>query len=108
MLDLVARLVNALLDLGIADRDIRLRLVLNNDHVRATRIPELVAECEGAVSANELRRQRNDVVHRGRLLAAGSPADGCYDFCDRRRARGQDGRTVRERRERTTGWSGPV
>jgi Cthe_2314-like HEPN len=67
MLDLVARLVNAVLDLGVADRDISLRLVLNNDHVRATQIPKLMAAYEAAVSISQLRKQRNDVVHRGKI-----------------------------------------
>src|SRR5574341_1389975 len=32
MLDLLARLVNVVFNLGIADRDVTVRLVLNNDH----------------------------------------------------------------------------
>lgn len=46
MLDLLARLVSAAFNLGIGDRDVSLRLVLNNDHVRSSRIPEILQEYE--------------------------------------------------------------
>lgn len=67
MQDLLARLVNAVLDLGIADRDITMRLVLNNDHVRTTRIPEIISAYEKAAVIQDLRKRRNDTVHRGRI-----------------------------------------
>jgi hypothetical protein len=67
MQDLLARLVNAVLDLGIADRDITIYLVLNNDHVRATRIPEIISAYEKAAVIQDLRKRRNDAVHRGRI-----------------------------------------
>ncbi len=67
MLDILARLVNAVCNLGIADRDVTLRLVLNNDHVKATRIPEILAAYDEALAIKDLRKRRNDAVHRGRI-----------------------------------------
>ena len=64
MLDLVARSVNAAFDLGIADRDVRLPLVLNNAHVKPSRIPEILERYEKALCIKDLRRRRHDAVHR--------------------------------------------
>jgi HEPN superfamily protein len=67
MLDLLARLVNAVFNLGIADRDVTPRLILTNAHVKATRIPEILAAYEKALPVEDLRKRRNDAVHRGRI-----------------------------------------
>jgi hypothetical protein len=67
MLDLLARLVNAVLNLGIADRDVTLRLIRANDHVKSTRIPEILGKYERTVPVKYLRERRNDTVHRGRI-----------------------------------------
>jgi Cthe_2314-like HEPN len=67
MLDLLARLVNAVFDLGIADRDVTVRLVFTNNHVRSTSIPEILAAYGKALPIQDLRNRRNDVVHRGRI-----------------------------------------
>jgi hypothetical protein len=56
MLDLVARLVNVTFRLGIADRDVTLRLILNNHHVRLSRIPEIVHSYEQTRVVNDLRQ----------------------------------------------------
>lgn len=67
MLDLLARLVNSAFNLGIADRDVSVRLVFNNDHVRSSRIPDILREFERALPIKDLRKLRNDAVHRGRI-----------------------------------------
>lgn len=67
MLDLVARLVNSVFNLSIADRDVTPRLVFTNDHVKSTRIPEILAAYEKAIPVKDLRKRRNDTVHRGRI-----------------------------------------
>jgi len=66
IMDLLARLVNVVLDLGIADRDVRQPLVFRNDHVKATRIPRLLEDHKKTVDLDNLRQWRNDVVHRGK------------------------------------------
>jgi len=67
MLDLLARLVNAVFNLGIADRHVTPRLVLGNDHVKATRIPGILEAYEKALPVKDLRKRRNDAVHRGKI-----------------------------------------
>jgi hypothetical protein len=67
MLDLVARLVGVTFDLGIADRDVTLRLILNNDHVKSSRIPEILQANEKALLIKDLKKRRNDAVHRGKI-----------------------------------------
>jgi hypothetical protein len=67
MLELLARLIGVTFDLGIADRDITLRLILNNDHVKSSRISGILQEYEKALLIKDLRKRRNDVVHRGKI-----------------------------------------
>jgi HEPN superfamily protein len=67
MLDLLARLVSSAFDLGIADRDVSVRLVLSNDHVKSSRIRDILRQFEKALLIKDLGKRRNDVVHRGRI-----------------------------------------
>ena len=67
MLDLVARLVSVTFNLGIADRDINLPLILNNDHVKLSRIPEILQAYQKILVIQDLRKRRNDAVHRGKI-----------------------------------------
>lgn len=67
MLDLLARLVSSVFNLGIADRDISVRLILNNDHVRSSRIPDILREFKTGLPIEDLGKRRNDAVHRGRI-----------------------------------------
>jgi hypothetical protein len=67
MLDLLARLVNVIFNLGIAERDVSLRLILNNDHVKLSPIPGIVQKYEQTLVINDLRKRRNDAVHRGKI-----------------------------------------
>ena len=67
MLDLVARLVSIAFNLGIADRDINLKLILNNDHVKSSRVHAILEDYERTIVIKDLRKRRNDAVHRGRI-----------------------------------------
>jgi hypothetical protein len=60
-------LVNAVFNLGIADRDVKVHLVLNNSHVKSSRIPQILQEYEKTLLIKDLKRKRNDLVHRGRI-----------------------------------------
>jgi hypothetical protein len=55
------------LHLGIAEQDVRERLVLRNSHVRSSRIPQILEEYDNALLIKDLKRKRNGVVHRGRI-----------------------------------------
>lgn len=67
MFDLLVHVINAAFNLGIADRDVTVRLVLNNEHIKASRIPEILQQYEKTVLIKDLRKRRNDAVHRGRI-----------------------------------------
>ena len=67
MIDLVARLVSLTFNLGVADRDVTLRLILNNDHVKSSRIPGIMQAYEKTLVIKDLRKRRNDAVHRGKI-----------------------------------------
>jgi hypothetical protein len=65
--DLLASLVNTIFNLGIADRDVKEHLVLHNSHVKSSRIPQIIQEYDNTLLIKDLKKKRNDVVHRGRI-----------------------------------------
>lgn len=65
--DLLAYLINAVFNLGIADRDVKVEFVLNNRHVQSSRIPQLIREYEKLSAIKGLKKKRNDLVHRGKI-----------------------------------------
>jgi hypothetical protein len=67
LLDLLACLINAVFNLGIADRDVKVQLVLNNRHVQSSRIPQIIREYEKSSVIKDLKKKRNDLVHRGKI-----------------------------------------
>jgi hypothetical protein len=84
--DLLASLVNTVFNLGIADRDVKEHLVLHNSHVKASRIPQILQAYDNTLLIKDLKKKRNDVVHRGRipdyyivqLLKERSTIDSCH------------------------------
>ena len=66
LLDLLACLINAVFNRGIADRDVKMQLVLNNRHVQSSRTPQIIREYEKASVIKDLKKKRNDLVHRGK------------------------------------------
>ena len=67
LLDLLAGLINEVFDLGIAEKDVKLQLVLNNRHVQPSRIPQIMREYEKSSVIKDLKKKRNDLVHRGKI-----------------------------------------
>lgn len=67
LLDLLACLINSVFNLGIADRDIKLQLILRNSHVKSSRIQQLLMDYEKTLLIENLRKKRNDLVHRGKI-----------------------------------------
>jgi len=65
LLDLLAYFVNAVFSLGIADRDVRLHLVLGNSRVASSRIPEIFRQYNKTSLIKDLKKKRNDLIHRG-------------------------------------------
>ena len=65
--DMLAALVNVVFNLGIAKRDVTLRLVLGNEHVKKTRIPDIFKQHKQKIKTSYIRGTRNEIVHRGIL-----------------------------------------
>ena len=65
--DLLASLINVVFNLGIADRDVKEHLVLHNRHVQSSRVPQIVQAYDNSLAIKDLKRKRNDVVHRGNI-----------------------------------------
>lgn len=65
--DLLASLVNAVFNLGVADRDVKEHLILHNSHVKSSRIPQILQAYDNTLLIKGLKKKRNDVVHRGRI-----------------------------------------
>jgi hypothetical protein len=63
--DLLASLINAVFNLGIASRDVKEHLVLRNSHVNLSRIPQILKAYDKTLLIEDLKKKRNDVVHRG-------------------------------------------
>ena len=65
--DLLAYLVNEVFDLGMAEKDVKVKLALNNRHVQSSRIPQIIREYERESVIKEIQKVRNDLVHRGKI-----------------------------------------
>jgi hypothetical protein len=65
--DLLASLVNVVFNLGIANRDVKEHLILHNSHIKSSRIPQILQEYDNTLLIKDLKKKRNDVVHRGRI-----------------------------------------
>jgi len=66
--DLAANVINAVFDLGYAERDVDLSAILRNGHIRDTQIPSIVKRHGPQVRFAYWADLRNNIVHRGRLL----------------------------------------
>ncbi len=67
LLDVLASLISIVFNLGIADRDISLRLVLNNEHIIKSKIPVIYNRYIQISSIHGLRKTRNLVAHMGKI-----------------------------------------
>jgi len=66
--DLMAKLVSNVLDLGIADVDLNFGILLRNDKVKNTRIPEICNKYSKLLDIAGTDKARNEAAHRGNLL----------------------------------------
>ena len=67
IIDLVARLINAVFDLGIHDSDISFGMVIRNTKVKQTKIPNICRDYQKSLNIDQTNRSRNDAIHRGKL-----------------------------------------
>jgi len=68
MKDLMSNLINSSFDLGIHEKDLGFGMILRNEKVKITDIPAICKEHAKKVDVPYTDKQRNDAVHRGRLL----------------------------------------
>jgi hypothetical protein len=65
--DVLANLLNHVLDLGIEDQDVKFGAILRNQHVRRSGLPDVVKRYAKAIQYEHFKKLRNDIVHRGKL-----------------------------------------
>lgn len=65
--DVVAHIINDVLDLGYQDRDVSLGGILKNRHVIVAGIAEVVRTHSAVLQYSHYAEMRNHIVHRGRL-----------------------------------------
>lgn len=68
MKDLMANLINTSLDLGIHENDLSFGMILRNENVSRTKIPEIVSQHSKSIDVSYTDKQRNNAIHRGKLL----------------------------------------
>jgi hypothetical protein len=67
MKDLMATLINISFDLGIHESDISFGLLLRNEKVQNSRIPEICKQFSKKIDISKTDKLRNDAAHRGKL-----------------------------------------
>jgi hypothetical protein len=65
--DMTAVLINNILNLGIADQDLHLSMILRNEHVLRSPIPSIFKKYAAGLEHQKYSKMRNDVIHRGQL-----------------------------------------
>ncbi|NUO09466.1 MAG: hypothetical protein HUU08_12445 [Candidatus Brocadia sp.] len=68
--DVMAMFINSVLDLGISEKDIGFGMILRNNKVQNTRIPEICKKHAKLLNLGYMDGARNDAVHRGKLRDA--------------------------------------
>lgn len=68
MKDLMANLINSSFDLGVHEKDLSFGMMLRNEKVKISKIPAICKEHAKEIDVPYTDKQRNDAVHRGRLL----------------------------------------
>ena len=65
--DILANLINEIFDLGYAERDVQLGMILRNRKICKGTIPEVIKKHGPHIKYDYYVRVRNDIVHRGQL-----------------------------------------
>lgn len=66
--DLMISLINICFDLGIHDTDVNYGVVMRNKKVRSSDIPTIIQAHKNNIDVKYTDKQRNDAIHRGKLL----------------------------------------
>jgi hypothetical protein len=65
--DMVAALINKVFNLGFADADVKLDLILRNKHVVNSELPAIFRKYINPLDIKKMKRQRNEIIHRGKI-----------------------------------------
>ncbi len=65
--DVMANLINCVLDLGIDEKDLSFGQLLRNQKVKSTKIPDICKKYSKKINIGSTDGARNDAVHRGTL-----------------------------------------
>lgn len=65
--DVFAKLVNAVFNLGIDEKDINLMMTFRNEHVKKSDLLKIFNKYKTKIKHDEFKSPRNDIVHRGIL-----------------------------------------
>lgn len=68
MKDLMVNLMNICFDLGIHETDLSYGVVMRNKKVKNSNIPKIVKAHQKTINVQYTDKQRNDAIHRGKLL----------------------------------------
>lgn len=68
LFDMLAGLINKVFDLGFADADVKFDVIRRNKHVLNSDLPAIFEKYGKALNMKEVKRHRNEIVHRGRIM----------------------------------------
>jgi|GEM_PF-5680721 len=65
--DVTAGIINEVHDLGIAEKDLNLMMILRNRHIQESSLPKVFKKYKEKIRVDDYAKMRNDIVHRGFL-----------------------------------------
>lgn len=65
--DVTADIINEVYDLGIAEKDLNLTMILRNRHIQSGPLPIIFKKYKETVRFDYYAKHRNDIIHRGFL-----------------------------------------
>ncbi|HSY48472.1 MAG TPA: Cthe_2314 family HEPN domain-containing protein [Thermoanaerobaculia bacterium] len=65
--DVLGNVLNEVFDLGYADRDVQFGVILRNQKILRTQLPEIIRQHARTIDYDRYVKRRNDIVHRGTL-----------------------------------------
>jgi hypothetical protein len=68
LIDMLAALINKVFNLSLATIDVNLDRILRNEHVVKSEIPAIFNKHRKIIDVQNVKRHRNEIVHRGRIL----------------------------------------
>lgn len=67
VVDLLAKYINIIYDIGLHDRDVNLEMILRNSHFKLTPVAVIIERYKKKCDMDKCRKIRNDIVHRNKI-----------------------------------------